>query len=73
MEHFDAMGASTRGVVELLDPGGTTSARQIGTIDLMFSHIDQNMAGTQFPEHNFVFSESFRTLLRMSGVTDQGV
>lgn len=73
MEHFDAMGASTRGVVELLDPGSTAAPRQIGAIDLMFSHIDQNMAGTQFPEHNFVFSESFRTLLRMSGVTDQGV
>ena len=41
---------------------------EIGRIDLMFSHIDRNLAGTQFPEHNFVFSESFRTLLRQSGV-----
>ena len=41
----------------------------IGRIDLMFSHIDQNMAGHAFPEHNFVFGESFKTLLRMSGIS----
>ncbi len=41
---------------------------EIGRIDLMFSHIDRNLAGVQFPEHNFVFSDSFRTLLRQSGV-----
>jgi hypothetical protein len=26
------------------------------------------MSGTAFPEHNFVFSESFKTLLRTSGI-----
>jgi hypothetical protein len=38
----------------------------------MFSHIDQNMslggAGIEFPEENFVFGESFKTLLRTSGI-----
>ena len=29
----------------------------------MFSHIDQNMAGLKFPEHNFVFTEQFTELL----------
>jgi 3-hydroxyacyl-[acyl-carrier-protein] dehydratase len=72
IQQIDAQGAATLGVVELIDPANG-STRQIGTIDLMFSHIDQNMAGTQFPAHNFVFSESFRTLLRTSGVTADGL
>ncbi|MBK7404171.1 MAG: beta-hydroxyacyl-ACP dehydratase [Phycisphaerales bacterium] len=62
-------GASTQGVVELFDhakPG--EGYVEIGRIDMMFSHLDQNMAGAEFPEHNFVFSESFRTLLRSSGI-----
>jgi len=39
----------------------------IAEIDLMFSHIDQNLAGKQFPEENFVFTGMFESLLR--GVT----
>jgi hypothetical protein len=30
----------------------------------MFSHIDQNLAGLRFPEHNFVFTEQFTELLK---------
>ena len=30
---------------------------------LMFSHIDQNMAGLAFPAHNFVFTPAFIELL----------
>jgi 3-hydroxyacyl-[acyl-carrier-protein] dehydratase len=67
IRQIDKMGASTAGTVELIDPA-TGEARAIGAIDLMFSHIDQNMAGTEFPEHNFVFSDLFRTLLESSGV-----
>ena len=68
IERMDDMGAQTSGVVELLPPGEPGSARVIGRIDLMFSHLDNNMAGTEFPEENFVFSESFRVLLRLSGI-----
>jgi 3-hydroxyacyl-[acyl-carrier-protein] dehydratase len=69
VQNLDAVGASTVGTVELLDPGQPgCPARHIGTIDLMFSHIDQNLAGTEFPSHNFVFGESFQTLLRTSGI-----
>lgn len=68
LERIDQAGASTRGVVELTDPRRPGSPEIIGRIDLMFSHVDQNMAGIEFPEHNFVFSDSFRTLLRTSGV-----
>lgn len=66
---FDRAGASTGGLVELLDPARPSEPPQeIGRVDLMFSHIDQNMTGLEFPERNFVFTESFRTLLRSSGI-----
>jgi 3-hydroxyacyl-[acyl-carrier-protein] dehydratase len=75
LKQIDRAGASTEGTVELLDHAagavggaGAEGWARIGRIDLMFSHIDQNMAGLEFPEDNFVFGESFRTLLRMSGI-----
>lgn len=36
----------------------------IAEIDLMFSHVDQNLAGKKFPEENFVFTGLFTSLLR---------
>jgi 3-hydroxyacyl-[acyl-carrier-protein] dehydratase len=68
IQQMDKAGASTTGLVELVDPA-TGAARPIGAIDLMFSHIDQNMAGTEFPAHNFVFSDLFKTLLDSSGIS----
>ncbi len=45
--------------------GRITRADQlIAEIDLMFSHIDQNLAGKKFPEENFVFTGMFASLLR---------
>ena len=35
----------------------------VAEISLMFSHIDQNMAGLAFPAHNFVFTPAFLELL----------
>lgn len=35
----------------------------VGEVDLVFSHIDQNMSGLEFPEENFVFTEEFMALL----------
>ncbi len=70
IQQMTDLGASTRGMVELISPtaAGPAQPVQIGQIDLMFSHLDQNMGGASFPEHNFVFSEGFHTLLRTSGV-----
>ncbi len=69
MERFDTTGAATKGLVELIEYSATgQTCSEIGRIDLMFSHLDQNMSGAEFPKHNFVFSESFRTLLRTSGL-----
>ena len=45
-------------------------AAPMGRIDLMFSHIDRNMRGLGFPEHNFVFTDQFFDLLRNSGFAD---
>ena len=42
----------------------TCGDRQIAEISLIFSHIDQNTAGLEFPEENFVFNEQFMSLLR---------
>lgn len=42
----------------------TRSDKLIAEIDLMFSHIDQNLAGKEFPRENFVFTGTFETLLR---------
>ena len=67
-------GASTTGVVDLFDPAISYldprdhQPERIGQIDLIFSHLDQNSAGTEYPEENFVFSDSFRTILRTSGI-----
>jgi 3-hydroxyacyl-[acyl-carrier-protein] dehydratase len=75
VERLDASGASTKGTIEVIDLGvatgpGTqgTHAKEIGRVDLLFSFLDQNMAGQSFPKHNFVFGEGFKTLLRMSGI-----
>ncbi len=42
----------------------TCGEKLIAEIDLMFSHIDRNLAGKEFPEENFVFTDTFKSLLR---------
>lgn len=48
--------AATRGIVR-------KNGDVIGQVNLMFSHLDQNMAGTEFPEENFIFTGSFQRLI----------
>jgi 3-hydroxyacyl-[acyl-carrier-protein] dehydratase len=48
--------ASTSGRIML-------SEKLIAEIDLMFSHIDQNLAGKEFPKENFVFTDTFESLM----------
>jgi 3-hydroxyacyl-[acyl-carrier-protein] dehydratase len=57
IEQLSEQGASTTGTV-------TIGSELVAEIELMFSHIDQNMAGLEFPEHNFVFTEQFTDLLK---------
>jgi 3-hydroxyacyl-[acyl-carrier-protein] dehydratase len=70
IDQFTSIGASTKGIVELIEPGTSNDVNPvvIGQIDLIFSHLDQNMGGVEYPEENFVFSESFKTLMETSGI-----
>jgi len=42
----------------------TCDDKLIAEIDLMFSHIDRNLGGKEFPEENFVFTDTFESLVR---------
>tara|TARA_R110000782_G_scaffold57258_12_gene119670 strand:- start:5329 stop:5850 length:522 start_codon:yes stop_codon:yes gene_type:complete len=70
IEQFSPVGASTKGTIELISwtAAGPAEPRVLGRVDLIFSHLDNNMGGEVYPEHNFVFSESFATLLSLSGI-----
>jgi len=60
IESIVSEAASTSGKI-------TCEDKLIAEIDLMFSHIDQNLAGVEFPEENFVFGTDtsiFDSLLR---------
>jgi len=68
IERLDDMGASTKGVISRWDHRDATCATcatwtDIGRTEIIFSHVDQNRAGLELPEHNFVFGENFRAIL----------
>ncbi len=58
IEQLNETGASIAGVVE------TSDGAAVADVELMFSHVDKNMSGLRFPEHNFVFTEQFTQLLK---------
>jgi len=64
IDQLNEQGASISGTVTVTASGLTGAAEKVADIDLMFSHIDQNLAGLEFPEHNFVFTEQFTELLK---------
>lgn len=69
INYLDHRGANTTGSVHLLDPADPAAEpRELASIDMMFSHVDKNMQGLEFPEENFVFTEQFMDLLARSGV-----
>tara|TARA_B100002052_G_C15702681_1_gene515823 strand:- start:283 stop:801 length:519 start_codon:yes stop_codon:yes gene_type:complete len=68
LDRIDDAGAATSGIVKMRRPHEDEDWSTIGHIDLMFSHVDHNMAGMSFPEENFVFSENFKTILRTAGL-----
>lgn len=69
LDRYDERGASTTTTIELLDHGKPgTGFEPIGEAELVFSFVDKNLAGTEFPEDNFVFTDQFRTLLVTSGI-----
>ncbi len=56
IENVAPEAASTKGIV-------LKNSQPFGRVDLMFSHIDNNLAGTKFPEENFVFTGQFERLV----------
>ncbi len=56
-------------VEQLTDSAAVTSGRitvgdeLVGEVEIVFSHIDQNISGLAFPEENFVFTPEFMSLL----------
>jgi len=56
IETITAQAAVTKGTVCRND-------KPIGRVDLMFSHVDQNQAGIELPEENFVFTGQFERLI----------
>lgn len=56
-------------IEQLTDSAASTAGKifvgdtLVGEVDIVFSHIDQNMSGLEFPEENFVFTDSFISLL----------
>ena len=57
IDQLSEQGASISGTV-------MAGSEKVADIELMFSHIDQNMAGLEFPEHNFVFTDQFIDLIK---------
>lgn len=62
IEHIAPEAAATVGHV-------TLDGKPLAEIDIVFSHIDNNMSGLEFPEENFVFTEEFKSLLRTYNVS----
>ncbi len=58
-------------VIEQLAPEAATTSGKVwvdgellAEIDIVFSHIDNNLSGLTFPKENFVFTDEFKSLLR---------
>ncbi len=62
IEQVSPEAASTTGTV-------FADGEKLGEIDIVFSHIDNNLSGLSFPEENFVFTEDFKSLLRTYNVS----
>ena len=56
LENFAPEAASVLGTVR-------KNGEKIGTVSIMFSHVDRNLAGVEFPEENFVFTGSFQRMV----------
>ena len=67
LDRIDRAGGATSGEVALRG-AGEDEWNVIGQIDLFFSHMDNNMAGVEFPEGNFAYIELFLSIMRDAGI-----
>jgi len=65
---LDQGGALTTTAIAL-HPEPGAPAEPIGEAEIVFSHADKNRSGLELPEENFVFGDTFTTLLTSSGVS----
>jgi 3-hydroxyacyl-[acyl-carrier-protein] dehydratase len=63
LETIDDRAAATTGKV-------FKNGREIGRVDLIFSHVNQAEKPPELPDHNFVFTDAFMDLL--AGFRDRG-
>ncbi len=73
LERLDAAGASTTGAVFWRPSGSGASDGswlELGSVSLLFSHIDKSLSGMAVPEHNFVFGDNLNVLLQTAGLED---
>ncbi|MFQ5412144.1 MAG: 3-hydroxyacyl-ACP dehydratase FabZ family protein [Phycisphaerae bacterium] len=47
----------------------SVNGKPLAEIDIVFSHIDNNLSGLVFPEENFVFTEEFKSLLNTYNIS----
>ena len=66
-------------VIEQVSPEAASTAGKVfadgeplAEIDIVFSHIDNNLSGMTFPKENFVFTEDFKSLLHTYNVQASG-
>ncbi|HKQ50148.1 MAG TPA: 3-hydroxyacyl-ACP dehydratase FabZ family protein [Phycisphaerae bacterium] len=64
IEQVSPEAASTTGKVY-------ADGKLMAEIDIVFSHIDNNLSGLSFPEENFVFTDDFKSLLRTYNISSQ--
>lgn len=65
-------------VIEQVSPEAASTTGKVyadgqlmAEIDIVFSHIDNNLSGLSFPEENFVFTDDFKSLLRTYNISTQ--
>lgn len=61
VESIDDAAAITRGEVR-------RNGLKIGTVDLIFSHVDQSASELGLPGHNFVFGETFKHVVEQGRI-----
>ena len=67
IEQINEQFAVAAGEVSASSPssdGEKRESKHLATIELIFSHLDQNLAGKKFPERQFVLTDIFQVLLR---------
>ena len=67
IEQISEQFAVTAGEVTLSSPssdGEKRKSRHLATIELLFSHLDQNIAGKKFPEKQIILTDLFQIILR---------